>query len=550
MTRPHRSLGNVVPRWLRTYRRAWLGPDVLAGVIVWSVVVPQAVAYAQIAGLPPSAGLVAAPGALIGYALLGGSRSLVVSATTATSALSAAAVAPLAGGDAARFAALSAGLAVVSAAVLVGAGLLRLGGVMDLVSKPVMTGFLFGLGLIVALGQLPALFGLPPVTGGFFEKLWDIVSGLGDAHGWTAAVGLASVGLLVALRRLRPGVPGTLVVLVAAIVVSWAFDLSGHGVEVVGDLPSAFPSPEWPDISWRDVVELLPAAFGVMIVSAEAVGVARSIASSQGYTIDTNRDLVALGTSNFLAGVSPGFVQSGGASQTMAAERAGGKTQLASLVAAGLILATGLFLAPFFEDLPQATLAAIVVVAIAGFFRVDEIVRFGRLRRSAVLISLVALVGVLLFGVLPGLLIAAGLSLAVVVQRLSRPAVGILGRDAETGAWARIDRHSDVQTTPGVIVCRVDGPLFYANAAQVKERLTSLTAADPDVRVVVLDLAGSPDLDVETLDMLAELERQLAERGAELRLASPRAPVLRMLGRAGLAGHVAPTLDAAATPPG
>ena len=540
----------MFPAWLRGYRKAWLRPDILAGVIVWSVVVPQAVAYAQIAGLPPSAGLVAAPGALIAYALLGTSRSLVVSATTATSALSAAAVAPLAHGDAARFAALSAGLAVVSAVVLVCAGLLRLGGVMDLVSKPVMTGFLFGLGLVVALGQLPKLFGVEPGTGGFFEKLWDLVTSLGDAHGLTAAVGVASVILLVGLQRLRPAVPGTLVVLVTSIAVSWAFDLSGHGVEVVGDLPSAFPSPAWPDFSWRDAVDLLPAAFGVMIVSAEAVGVARTIAGSQGEVVDTNRDLIALGGSNLLAGLSPGFVQSGGASQTMAAQRAGGKTQLVSLVAAALILVTGLFLAPLFEDLPQATLAAIVVVAIAGFFRVDEIMRFERLRPSAVVLSLIALVGVLIFGVLPGLLIAAGVSLAAVIKRLSRPSVGILGRDADTGVWARIDRHADLRTTPGIVVVRVDGPLFYANTAAVKDRLSALAASDPDLQVVVLDLSGSSDLDVETLDMLSDLSHELAGRGVELRLAAPRTPVLRMLGRAGLARHVAPTLDEAATPRG
>lgn len=519
----------------------------MAGVIVWSVVVPQAVAYAQIAGLPPSAGLVAAPGALVAYALLGTSRSLIVSATTATSALSAAAVAPLADGDGARFAALSAALALIAAVVLIVAGAFRLGGVMDLVSKPVMTGFLFGLGLTVTLAQLPALLGIPAGTGGFFEKLWDLVSDLGDADRWTAAVGLASVILLVGLRRFRPGVPGSLVVLVLSTAVSWAFDLSGHGVEVVGELPSAFPSAAWPDFSWQDAVDLLPAAFGVMIVSAEAVGVGRTIASSQGYVVDTNRDLIALGGSNLLAGLSPGFVQSGGASQTMAAERAGGKTQLVSLVAAVLVLATGLFLAPLFENLPQAALAAIVIVAIAGFFRVDEIARFGRLRQSAAVLSLVALVGVLFFGVLPGLLVAAGLSLALVIKRLSRPSVGILGRDPESGVWGRIDRHADLRTTPGVVVVRVDGPLFYANTAAVKDRLTAMAASDPDLQVVALDLAGNSDVDVETLDMLAELAHELEGRGVDLRLAAVRTPVLRLLGRAGLAGHVAPTLDEAAT---
>lgn len=537
-----------MPSWLLHYRREWLGPDIVAGLIVWSVVTPQAVAYAQIAGLPPSAGLVAAPGALLAYALLGTSRTLVVSATTATSALSAAAVAPLADGDVARYAALSAGLAVISAAALVGAGLLRLGGVMDLVSKPVMTGFLFGLGLTVAIGQLPKIFGVEAGTGEFFEQLWALLRDLGDTHGWTLAVGASSVGLLVAFRRLAPNLPGTLIVLVLAIASSALLDLAGRGVDVVGELPSAVPDPTWPDISWRDTVDLLPAAIGVLVVSAEAAGVSRAIAGTHGERVDVNRDLIALGGSNLLAGLSPGFVQSGGASQTMAAERAGGRTQLGSLVAAGLILLTGAFLAFLFEDLPQATLAAIVVVAIAGFFRVDELRRFARIRSSALLVALIALAGVLIFGVLPGLLVAAGLTLIVVIQRLSRPEVGELVRDPGTGVWGRVDRHPGWQAPSGVLVTRIDGPLFYANATSVKERLLDLVGeAEPQPKVVVLELAESPDLDLGALDMLGELADALAAQGIELRLASVRAPALELLSRSGLTDRlrIEPTPDAA-----
>ena len=531
---------------LTGYRRSWVRSDLIAGLVVWSVVVPQAVAYAQIAGLPPSAGLVAAPGALLAYALLGTSRTLVVSATTATSALSAAAIGPLADGDAIRFAALSAGLALISGAVLVVAGLLRLGGVMDLISKPVMTGFLFGLGLFVAVSQLPKMFGLDDSSGTFFERLWTLLGDVGDTHGWTIAVGTASVVLLVALGRIAPKVPGSLVVLVLSIAVSSLLDLAGRGVDVVGDLPSAFPDPAVPDLSWADVVDLLPAALGVMIVSAEAVSVARSIAASHGDSLDVNRDLIAFGGSNLLAGFSPGFVQSGGASQTMAAEQAGGKTQLTSLVAAGLILLTGAFLAPLFEDLPEATLAAIVIVAIAGFWRVDELRRFATLRPSALILALVALVGVLALGVLPGLVVAAVLSLIVLIQRLSRPAVGALARDPATGAWGRADRHPDWATPPGLIVARVDGPLFYANSMHVKERLLDITrTASPQPTAVVLDLAESPDLDVETLDTLADLADELAAGGIELRLASARTQALQLLRRRGLVPRlrVEPTLD-------
>src|SRR5262245_48712223 len=366
----------LVPDWLSSYRRAWLVPDLIAGVIVGSVVVPQAAAYAQIAGLPPSAGLAAAPVAMVAYALIGTSRSLVVSATTATSALSAAAVGTLAHGDVDRFAALSAAAAIVAGGVVAAAGVLRLGGVMDLVSKPVMTGFLFGLGLTVAVGQLPKLFGVPAGTGHFFQQLWDLVTNLDQADWWTFGTGAISLVALVLLRRYARQLPGMLIVLVGAIVLSKALDLKSHGVDVIGKLPSAYPDPAVPDVSWGDVLDLIGVAFGILIVSAEAVSVGRTLAAQQGYRVDVNRDLGALGAANAAAGFSSGFVQSGGASQTIAAEEAGGRTQLTSVVAAVLIVFTGVFLAFVFEDLPQATLGAIVIVAIAGFWRVDEIRRF------------------------------------------------------------------------------------------------------------------------------------------------------------------------------
>jgi SulP family sulfate permease len=537
----------VLPAWLRGYRRDWLGSDLVAGLIIWSVVTPQAVAYAQIAGLPPQAGLVAAPGALLGYALLGSSRTLVVSATTATSALSAAAVAPLADGDAVRYAALSAALALVAAALLAAAGLLRLGALTDFVSTPVITGFLFGLGLFITVGQLPALLGVEGGGDEFFDKLGELLGELGDAHGWTVAIGLASVAALVALRRLAPSLPGTLIVLASAIIVSALLGLDGRGVDVVGDLPDALPDPALPDVGWTDLVELLPAALGIMIVSTEAVGVARALATKDGYAVDVNRELFALGGANLLAGLSSGFVQSGGASQTAAAENAGGKSQLASVLAALLILLTGAFLAPLFKDLPQATLAAIVIVAVAGFFRVGELRRFASVRPSALMFALVAMAGLLLLGVLPGLLVAAALSLVLIIQRLSRPAVMVLARDPASGAWRRAGRVAGDETVPGVLVTRVDGPLFYANSVSVKDHLLALVReADDRPRVVVLEL-DQGDIDVQSLDMLAELADALRAESAELRLAEVRHTVHELLRRSGLAERVRiePTLDAA-----
>jgi sulfate permease, SulP family len=538
----------LLPTWLMGYRREWLVPDVLAGVIVWSVVVPQAVAYAQIAGLPPSAGLAAAPGALLAYAWLGTSRTLVVSATTATSALSAAAVGPVADGDTKKFAALSAALALIAAVVLAIAGFLKLGGVMDFVSKPVMTGFLFGLGLTVTIGQLPKIFGVAGGSGHFFHQLRQLIGKLDETSWWTLAVGTGSIAALIVLRRVAPKLPGTLIVLAGAIVVSALLDLKSHGVDVVGDLPSALPDPSIPDVGWADLTKLVPAALGLVIVTAEAIGVARGIASTQGYAVDVNRDLVAFGGSNLLAGLSSGFVQSGGASQTMAAERSGGQTQLLSVVAAGLILLTGAFLAPLFEDLPQATLAAIVVVAIASFFRVDELRRYAHVRRSALGFALVALIGVLVLGVLPGLLIAAALSLVWLMKRLGRPPLATLARDPATGAWGHVERHPGWSRTPDVLVVGAEGPLFYANALTVKDRIVeAVEDAEPRPVAVVLDLSRNDEIDIGSLDMLADLVDALARDGVELRFAAAHAHVLELLERDGFTGRVRiePTLDAA-----
>jgi high affinity sulfate transporter 1 len=541
-------LARVLPSWLRGYDRPWLRADIIAGVVIWSVVTPQAVAYAQIAGLPPAAGLMAAPGALLAYALLGTSRQLVVSATTATSAVSAAAVGPLAHGDMASFAVLSAALALVTGVVLLAGGTLRLGAIADLVSKPVMTGFLFGLGMVITLAQVPSILGVKAGEGNFFPALNDVLHELGDVHGATLAVGLGSVAVLLLGRRLVPWFPSTLLVLIIAIGLSALLDLSSHGVAVVGDIPNALPDPAIPHVSADDFLALVAPAFGVLIISAEAVGVARALAVKHGYQVDPNRDLQALGASNLLAGLSSGFVQSGGASQTAAADGAGGRTQLASIISAGLILLTGAFLAPLFEDLPQATLGAIVIVAVSGFFDVAELRRFAHVRRSAIVTALLALAGVLALGVLQGLVVTAGLTLVYVVQRLSRPSVGALGRDAGSGAWARADRNAGWLAPDGALVARSDGPLLYPNANLVKDRVLALVAElDERPRVVVLDLSSTTDLDLQTADTIDELRQQLGRDGIELRLAEVRVPARRVLDRAGVSERVpiAPTIDEA-----
>ncbi|WP_027007014.1 SulP family inorganic anion transporter [Conexibacter woesei] len=542
----------LLPPWMTSYERSWLRPDVIAGLVIWSVVTPQAVAYAQIAGLPPQAGLMAAPGAMAAYALFGTSRQLVVSATTATSALSAATVGPLAHGDVAAFAALSAMLAIVVGVVLVAGGALRLGAVADLVSKPVMTGFLFGLGLTIIISQLTSLLGIPGGDGNFFPRLRDLVDHLGDVHTTTLAVGAGSLAVLVVGRRVAPKVPATLVLLALAIALSALLHLDDHGVDVVGDIPNALPDPAVPSVSAHDITALIAPALGVLVLSAEAVGVARQLAMKHDYQVDANRDLMAMGAGNVVAGFCSGFVQSGGASQTAAADGAGGRSQFATVVCAGLLLLTGAFLAPLFEHLPQATLAAIVIVAVSSFLDVAELRRIAGIRRSAIVFALLGLTGVLVLGVLQGLVVTAGLSLVYVIQRLARPSVGVLGRHVQSGAWGRVDRIQGLQVDPKVLVMRSDGPLLYPNADAVRAAVyDAAIAADPRPEVVVVGLATSTTLDVQSADALSDLARQLAREGIALRLAEVRRPAAAVLERAGTAA-LAPlfqTLDAAVHPP-
>ena len=339
--------------------------------------------------------------------------------------------------------------------------------------------------------------------------------------------------------RLVKRLPSTLLVLVLAIAVSALAGLDEHGVDVVGEIPNALPDPAIPDVGLADLVDLIGPALGVLVLSAEAVGVARALGVKHGYRVDPNRDLVAMGAANALSGLSSGFVQSGGASQTAAADGAGGRSQLAGLVAAGMILLTGAFLAPLFEDLPQATLAAIVIVAVAGFFDFGELRRFVRVRRSAIVFAALALAGVLLLGVLQGLVLAALQSLIYVVARLSRPSVAALARDPETGAWGRIDHHPDWMAPEGVLVVRSEALLLYPNANAFKERVLAITAAaSPGTRAVVVDLSQSTELDIQTVDTLGELADALGRDGIELRLAEVREPAREVLARSGVAERV------------
>ena len=526
--------------WLRHYRRAWLRGDVVAALTTWALVVPQAIAYAQIAGLPPQAGLFAAFAGLLGYGLFGTCRQLIVSPTSSTAAISAAIVAPVALGDPERYAAASAALAMLVGVVLIVLGLLRMGFVSRFISAGVQVGFMFGLGLTIIVGQLPKLLGVPPGGGTFFGQAADLLGHLGDTNGWTAAIGLGSLAVLLGLKRVAPAVPAALAVVVAGIALVALFDLSARGVEVIGSVDGGVPLPAIPSVSWHDLLGLLPGAVAVAIIGyAESATVAESMGTEHGYDVEPDRELRAVGIANILSGLFQGFITGGGASQTAANDRAGAQTQLVSLLVAGLTVVTTIALLPLFRDLPQAALGAVVISAVVGFLNLAAMGRVRRLRRDSFVIALVAMVAVLALGVLQGLILAVVVSVGAFLIRSSRPNSSVLGRVPGTTAYVALEHAPAARTEPGRLVYRLNAPLLFVNAKRLRDGIRDqLGDADPPVRVVLLDLSFTPELDIESVNVLGSLRSELERQGVALWLAGVHAQVLEMLDRSGLADQI------------
>ncbi|MGW1990199.1 SulP family inorganic anion transporter [Embleya sp. NPDC001921] len=516
--------------WLPGYRRAHLGKDTIGALTAWALIVPECVAYAQIAGVPPQNAFYAAPVALIAYAVFGSSRFLVVGATSAAAVLSAATVADVSG-DPKVAVALSAALAMLAGGILVVAGLARLGFIADFLSEPALVGFLFGMALTIIVRQCAKILGIPGGDGNFFARTWHLLAHVDDWHRATIAVGAAALAALFALERLLPRVPASLVVLAAGIAVSAAFSLDEHGVETVGKIPGAVPVPGWPDIPANDWIALIGGAFGLaLVVFAESYSISGRFAREHDDTVDANREMLAMGASNVAAGLFKGFAVSGSASRSAAAEASGATSQMVSVVAAAFVLVTGAFLTPLFTDLPEPVLGAIVIVAVRSFLKVGELRRYLRLDKPNFAIAAAALFGVLLFDLLPGLLIAAGLSLIMFIAYASRPRTAVLGLVADTGLYGDVEDRPGASTTPGLLIIRPDGQLFFGNAARLKLAVLEHAAhTDPAPDTVVLNLVSSYGLGIPVLDTLEELRVELAHRDCLLRLARVHPPTAHRL---------------------
>jgi SulP family sulfate permease len=537
--------------WGRQYQASWLSRDLVAGLTLWGLVVPEGMAYAGIAGMPPEAGLYTAMAALVAYAIFGSSRQLVVVGTSATAALLAGTVAALNPEDAKAYAAYAAALVLLVGVLFVLAGLAKLGFIAQFLSRPVMEGFVLGLAIFVAVGQLNKLFGVEKGEGNVPQKLWHVVTKLDEANWWSFAVGIVALAALFLLPRLSKSLPGGLVVLAGGILLSASLDLSGnHGVEVVGTLPTGLPSPGFPGVDAGVLWTLVPAAIGIMLVSySEALGVAGSLASKHGYDIDPNQELLAHGVANLASGSLGGLVAGGGMSSSAVNDGAKARSQVSGLCAAVLVVVTVLFLTPIFKDLPESVLAALIIHAVSHLMNVSSLRRIRRIAPAEFWMGVLALAGVLLIDVLEGLVIAMLASLLLVIYRSSRSSVTALGRvPGSENLFTALGRNPDAVPLDGVLIIRTDEPVYYANAISNRDTVRELVRSTvPPVTAVVFDPQAQHDLDFTTVDILIELLDWLVARDLEVYLVATHSDLVATAQRVGLIHligrvHVAPSL--------
>ena len=522
-------------QWLRTYDRAWLRPDVVAGLTTSAIVIPKAMAYATIAGLPLQVGLYTAFVPMVVYAMLGTSRVLSVSTTTTIAILSAAALGTVAQAHPdVGLATATATLALLVGAILLVARLFRLGFVANFISDPVLTGFKAGIGFVIVVDQLPKLLGIKIYKEGFFLDLVEIVRHLPDTSSATLLVALATFAVIIVFERFLPKAPTPLIAVAVGILASVLLGLASRGVSVVGDIPSGFPSLTLP--SPRIMIEMWPAAAGIALMSfTETIACGRAFAGAGDPRPDSNQELVGIGVGNIVGGFFGAMPSGGGASQTALNRSTGARTQVAALVTAAMAVAAMLFLAPVLGPMPNATLAAIVIAYSIGLISPGEIEAIRRIRTIEFRWVIAACLGVMVLGTLKGILVAVLLSLASLLHQANKPPLYVLGRKPGTNVFRpRTPEHPEDESWPGLAIVRTEGRMYFGNAPVIGEKLRALNDAEKP-RVVVIDCGAIPGFEYTALNMLVEAEARLRGQGVEMWLAALNPEALELVRRTPLA---------------
>jgi sulfate permease, SulP family len=532
----------VIPivAWLPGYERRWLRGDLAAGIAVTALIVPKNLGYADIAGVPLQNGLYAAAAGGIVYALFCTSRHISTGPSSSLAAVAGGAVV-VAGIGGEQAAQLVAAIALATGLLFLLFALLRLGWVASFLSKAVVTGFLAGAAIDVVIGELPKLTGTTAEGESAWAELGSWLGSLADTHGTTVLVGVTALGVILGLRRLAPAVPGALVLVAGGLVASSLFDLGANGVALVGDVPSGLPAPELPDLELvgDHYATIAIAAVALLLIGfSQTAGDARAFAARHRYRIDVNQESVAQGMANVGAGLFQGMPVSTSLSASSLNEAGGARTQVSSLVTGGLVIATLLFLAPLFSDLPKAVLGAVIIDAVVfGMIDVAELRRLYRVSRFDLWVAVAAIVGVLSAGVLAGVVIGVALSLAWLVYVATRPPMPLLGREAGTQVFRDLEENPGDETFPGIAVLRMDGGLFFATAEALEERVREL-AQDGEHRALVLDLEGVNFVDSQGAAKLTEIHELTEADGVTLRLARVKPHVRTVLEADGIIDRI------------
>ncbi|MFZ0833404.1 MAG: sulfate permease [Mycobacterium sp.] len=511
------NLAGVAPGLVqfRGYQRKWLRGDVLAGLTVAAYLVPQVMAYGSLAGLQPVAGLWAALGPLAVYAVFGSSRQLSVGPESTTALMTAAVLAPFVVGDAGRYAALAAAVAILVGAVCFLAGLARLGFLANLLSRPVLVGYMTGIAVVMVASQLEKLTGIPVRGDAFIEQIRSLAAGVAQAHWPTIALAAAVLVALLAMGRWLPRVPGPLIAVLAATAVVWLFSLDSNGIGVVGQVPRGFPRPTVPDVSLHDFASLVLPACGIAIVAfSDNILTARTFAARRGEILDANAELRALGLCNAAAGVTPGFPVSSSGSRTALGDAVGSRTQMFSLIMLAVVLVVMLFAHDVLASFPNAALGALIVFAAMRLVDVQAFRRLARFRRSEFVLACLTTAAVLGLGILYGVLVAVGLSILDLLRRVAHAHDSVLGFVPGLAGMHDIEDYPDAQPVPGLVVYRYDAPLCFANAEDFRKRALRAVDTNPvPVEWFVLNAEANVEVDLTALDALDALRAELTGRG-------------------------------------
>lgn len=532
-----RNISNLLPilKWGRSYNKEWLKPDLLAGITLGAFTIPEAIAYASLVGLPPETGLYAAMIGLAVYMLFGTSRQLSMGPTADISILVGSTLGGLVLASYSEYVALAAITAVLTGVFALIARMLRMGFLVKLISKPVLKGFLIGVGLYIAVSQLPKLFGMHGASGGFFERIWFIITHLVQFNLPSFLIGLGGIIFLLVVRQRFRKVPGALILIIASIIIMSFTNLSDLGVTVLGQISAQLPSFGMPDIS-TDIATVVPLAFACFLITyVEGMGLATMFSRKHKYPADPDQELVALGASNIAAGLGQGFTVGASMSRSLENDESNAKTPLSGAVSALIILIVILYFSSLLFNLPQPILASIVLVAIVGLFDYSGVYKIYRLSKREFAITITTMISVLVFGILEGILIGVLLSFIDLVERIYNPRIVVLGRIKGTNKFGDIERHPENETIPGVLVVRIDGYHIFVSAENIKDSIMKLIQKqETAVKLLILDFKSSPIIDVTGSELLRDLNAELKDKGIQMKLAHVSGQVRDFLRNDGL----------------